>query len=59
MMTFLIRLFSLLKKKRIIIFLSVAKLDTVIRNDIRHQSREFDLASTVYCNFVERPTYFD
>jgi hypothetical protein len=45
--------FGLLKKYFGIRFvLSVTNLDTVIHNEIRHQSREIDIADTVYCVFL-------
>ena len=45
--------FGLMKKYfGIRFFLSVTNLDTVINNEIRHQSREIDIADTVYCVFL-------
>jgi len=33
-------------------FYQLQNLDTVIHNEIRHQSREIDIADTVYCVFL-------
>jgi hypothetical protein len=33
-------------------FYQLQNLDTVIHNEIRHQSREIDIADTVYCVLI-------
>jgi hypothetical protein len=33
-------------------FYQLQNLDTVIHNEIRHQSREIDIDDTVYCVFL-------
>ena len=52
MMTFLIWLDYWKTILELDFFFQLQILDTVIRNDIRHQSRQFDIADTVYCVFL-------